>query len=255
MSAFIRNKLITIIKKISLCSLVLFLFSGDTLFESHRIHSCAVSKYPAQVHGDLLKDAERTRVIAFGDIHYYSEDNEYVIGLLKELRRCAFTHLAVELDVIHQKNINLYMKGKIDDNTLRERIPDLWIYCGTQMINAARNYNMKVICIDDRSICMSDRNKFPERDVRQYRNIKKILDERSTHKIIVFIGGYHILKEGIFNKDYNITVYSPLGKLLREKTTYYCVYIDLLIDSETFPECYDQRVVIPGVRKKIILKA
>jgi len=194
----------------------------------------------------ILENAEKSKVVFFGEQHYESldhegrvkvpleEDNQYAISLLPKLKERGYTHFAVEIDTHEQSLIDNYLSGKINREELDKKLEvisdfvwrrsrhknryNLHIYL--EIIEAAHKLGYTIVCYDERPHRLTapgdttSATPGTERNKAEFENLKPLLDDEKV-KMVIYGGSAHVFEKEM---SWRNRTEIPLGMLLEEYT-------------------------------------
>lgn len=164
----------------------------------------------------ILENAANSQTVMFGDWHYGSGDDVFVISILPKLKELGYNSFAVEIDSSKQGVLDSYLDEKISELELLRNI--LYIGPWTAVLNEAKELGMKIYAIDE-SV-----HPFPgegppakegtDRNQKMFENMKRLIfDKDPKAKVVVFTGAGHISEEEV-RHYYVMGLHKTLGYFL-----------------------------------------
>ncbi|MEW5758667.1 MAG: hypothetical protein AB1755_04255 [Candidatus Omnitrophota bacterium] len=158
------------------------------------------------VDGQLFKAAfQRSPVVFFGETHNFSITRDFIISHIEQFRDAGVTHIAIELPLDFQHNIDEYYntgdeEGILKIFNLEDRVAKDMAYSFLRLIKAAKENGIFIQLFDVSTTVRSD-----SLDVRlsdRYNsqlatNIYSIIVKNPQAKIAVLCGGMHAKKSMI----------------------------------------------------------
>ena len=138
---------------------------------------------------DLLTYAMReNRVLMLGEDHHSkAAHRDYLKNLMSDLKEAGATHLAFEISQENLGKLDNYLAGA---GSIQQLPPGLRSPKVIALIQAARDAGLKVVPIDTKEEGYF-REDMQKRDDHMAAQIRTILDQSSSNKVVFFGGGLH----------------------------------------------------------------
>ncbi len=203
----------------------------------------------------VLDNAAESQVVMFGEVHLsfkepitnpvllipYRRDNDFVIGLLHELRSREFSHLAIEIPVdssgsYYVQVLHAYISGSIAKDDISpdflaaiEETSAGWL----DLIDAAKAVGMSVVPYDVPRVEGAEQG-----DLREWGSFVNIVDaifsRNPGEKVIVYCGGLHI----------NEKPYAVLGESWGGEIKWLGQYLDEYTGGQNFTVSFSDNIGI-----------
>ncbi len=191
----------------------------DPLADNSPNYILQTNEYLTKTENEILDNADKNRVMMFGEDHNNQKDDAFFKYMLPKLKEKGYARLGIELD---RERDNGSLEDYISESsTQSEFLGNLQAslnYFGDNhidIINKAKENNIDVFFYD--STPQKQKEIFSnEREVNSLKNIidEGLLDDPNS-KFLIYCGGIHIIEKS-FKEDGEIK--AKLGKLLNHYT-------------------------------------
>lgn len=138
----------------------------------------------------------QARLLIFGERHTQVESRDFLVQRLELLAREGFDTLAIEmLNSSAQKQLDQYLAGQLTQEELKKVFATHWNYPSKsylQLLSQAKNLNMNIIALDNRSEVSGDMSR---ELIRRDRHMAKVLTQHlkmnPQSKVVALTGRLH----------------------------------------------------------------
>lgn len=190
---------------------------------------------------ELISEAKRNQTFTFGEDHYNNIDDAFFISIMPKLRAIGYSELGLEIDNSLQGNVDKYLRGDIDRESLVRSMGPTYRNYESQIdiIDAAIENQMNVHCFD--TYFNSQDYLYGEtRDRKQFTKLKeRIFDKKPNSKVAIFCGAYHANEKPtrsrrMINLPYQETLGYYLNSYTKGKNVSACFLDEYEINYEVF---------------------
>ncbi len=140
---------------------------------------------------DLMKNH---RVLGLGEMHTSPNPmRDFGKSIIADLKKAGATHLALEIPIDVQGELDNFMKtGKIDKTKLPALLRDD-DFMG--ILDEARKAELKIVCVDARHRDDRFSGSYVNRDKHMADGINDILDADENNKVVFWVGSLHLSRK------------------------------------------------------------
>jgi len=193
-----------------------------------------INEFGQKPESVLPKLMLETRVLGLGEMHSFpNPQRELGSVVMKDLRDAGATHIAIEAGSDKQDMLNKFMEpgGKLDVGAMPTMLQDQPYI---NLLNAAKESGIKIIAVDRRDGHENDNDASKKqilqengesRDQIMAGNIKKILEQDPSSKVVFWVGSFHLNRmeakseqktaADILRDNTSVITVDPLYDLLR----------------------------------------
>lgn len=190
---------------------------------------------------ELISEAKRNQTFTFGEDHYDDVDDAFFISIMPKLRAIGYSELGLEIENSLQENVDKYLRGNIDRESLVRSIRSVHRNYESKMdiIDAAIENQMNIHCFDTYSNSQ-DYLYGETRDRKQFTKLKeRIFDKKPNSKVAIFCGAYHANEKPtrsrrMVNLPYQETLGYYLNNYTKGKNVSACFLDKYEINYEVF---------------------
>ncbi len=247
------------LKKLLIYGLVIGSLSGIGTSVYDKI---SFNKRVNKATSEILKKADSSRAILFGEAHIIDEnlkkykkffkDNQYVEDLLDDLKEKGYSIFGVEVDKSYRQIIDDYLGGRLSKKDIEDLAtseakkdnyePAFIIYGpGLDLIDKAHFLGYEVVPIDGKK--SPELSEILTREYEIFDNVDSILEKNPDKKLLVYIGSGHV------NKHHG-PFFPTLGFMLNKKYGDRVLSVDLTDYESSVPPKVDIRLPLVKVKLK-----
>jgi hypothetical protein len=140
---------------------------------------------------DFINTLSDVEILLFGEQHFISAQEQFLIKIYEKLLRIGFKTIRLEIPEKNQKNLDLFLEGKIEDL-------DKDICMMRDFIFKVRDIKklspeIKIYCVDVDTSTLRTKEDFLKREVKLSNHIDSV-KHISNGKILGVFGNYHVQK-------------------------------------------------------------
>lgn len=165
-----------------------------------------VSAYQSieSVDSIILENAAKSKTIFFGEVHWLSEDSEYIIHLLSGFKKLGFSYLGLEIikenpkeKDKHSKALSKLVQDYKKGVPLASKDYSVALSGWAELIKVALDLGFEIVFFDEYPETVGGHG--TPRDNAMFNNLKEeIFDKDPDAKVIIYCGNWHCAEQPIY---------------------------------------------------------